>query len=103
MDFLNPSAEYKLLAVDNVPRVSYATGGLLQKSPIVCGGIDYSLDESQECIVIGQPEMATKLLEKGVASAIVALQGISCLSDEFQMHKVPDSIERSAFFGGISN
>ena len=37
MDFLNPNAKYELLA-NNVPRVCGATGGLLQNSPIVCGG-----------------------------------------------------------------
>ena len=39
MDFLNPNAKYELL-VNNVPRVDFATGGLLQNSPIVCGGED---------------------------------------------------------------
>ena len=33
MDFLNPNAKYELLA-NNVPRVDFATGGLLQNSPI---------------------------------------------------------------------
>ena len=37
VDFLNPNAKYELLA-NNVPRVCGATGGLLQNSPIVCGG-----------------------------------------------------------------
>ena len=37
VDFLNPNAKYELLA-NNVPRVDFATGGLLQNSPIVCGG-----------------------------------------------------------------
>ena len=33
VDFLNPNTKYQLLA-NNVPRVSRATGGLLQNSPI---------------------------------------------------------------------
>ena len=37
VDLLNPTAKYELLA-NNVPRVDFATGGLLQNSPIVCGG-----------------------------------------------------------------
>ena len=69
--------------VDNVPKVTGATGGLLQQLPIICGGHDVQGNDSQDCVVNGQPEMTTKLLEKGVSSAIVALQGISCLSDEF--------------------
>ena len=42
VDFLIPNTKYKLLA-DNVPRVSIATGGLLQNLPInVCGGFHIS-------------------------------------------------------------
>ena len=37
VDFLNPKTKYEFLA-NNVPRVDFATGGLLQNSPIVCGG-----------------------------------------------------------------
>ena len=37
VDFLNQNAKHQLLA-NNVPRVCGATGGLLQNSPIVCGG-----------------------------------------------------------------
>ena len=33
VDLLNPMAKYQLL-VNNVPRVDFATGGLLQNSPI---------------------------------------------------------------------
>ena len=69
VDFLNPKTKYKLLA-SNVPRVNYATGGLLQNSPIVCGGFN-----SQDCVVIGKPEMEMKMIEKrvGVGAASVAL------------------------------
>ena len=37
VDLLTPNAKYQLLA-NNVPRVSVATGGLLQNTPIICGG-----------------------------------------------------------------
>ena len=37
VDLFNPSTKYELL-VGNVPKVRRAMGGLLQKSPIVCGG-----------------------------------------------------------------
>ena len=67
MDFLNPNAKYELLA-NNVPRVSFATGGLLQNSPIVCGGFN-----SRDCVVIGQPEMEMKMIEKRSLAASVAL------------------------------
>ena len=43
--------------VDNVPRVFGATGGLLQNSPIVCGG-----NLSQDCVVIGQQKI--KMIER---------------------------------------
>ena len=56
VDFLNPKTKYQLLA-DNVPRVIGATGGLLQNSPIVCY-------DSGDCVVIGQPEMEMKMIEK---------------------------------------
>ena len=58
VDFLNPKTKNKLL-VDNVPRVSYATGGLLQNSPIICGG-----NLGKDCVAIGQPEMEMKMFEK---------------------------------------
>ena len=70
MDFLNPNAKYELLA-NNVPRVSGATGGLLQNSPIVCGGYDGNY--SRDCVVIGQPEMEMKMIEKRDGAASVAL------------------------------
>ena len=72
MDFLNPKAKYQLLA-NNVPRVSGATGGLLQNSPIICGGMDSQDNISQDCVVIGQPEMETKMIEKRKGAASVAL------------------------------
>ena len=50
MDLLNPNAKYELLA-DSVPRVSGATGGLLQSTPIVY------CRTSQECVVFGKPEI----------------------------------------------
>ena len=63
MDFLNPNAKYELSA-NNVPRVFGATGGLLQNSPIVCGGRDEQWNVSRDCVVIGQPEMEMKMIEK---------------------------------------
>ena len=56
VDLLNPNAKYQLLA-NNVPRVSFATGGLLQNSPIVCGGMnkmDGNWKIFQDCVAIGQ-------------------------------------------------
>ena len=73
MDLLNPNAKHQLLA-NNVPRVSGATGGLLQNSPIVCGGRDVQNYGriSQDCVVIGQqPEM--KMIGKRHWAASVAL------------------------------
>ena len=73
MDLLNPNTKYELLA-DNVPLVFCATGGLLQKSPIVCGGNDddYGNDEcnfSQDCAVIGKPEMKFRMIEDRISAA----------------------------------
>ena len=56
MDFLNPKTNCELLA-NNVPRVSWATGGLLQNSPIVCGGYDGNFITSQDSVAIGKPEI----------------------------------------------
>ena len=70
------------MSADNVPRVSFATGGLLQNSPIVCGGYDVIymgfsppnvFNISQDCVVIGQPEMEMKMIEKRQGIASVAL------------------------------
>ena len=72
VDFNNPTAKYQLLA-DNVPRVSGATGGLLQNSPIVCGGKEDNYLTSQDCVVIGQPEMEMKIIEERYCPASVAL------------------------------
>ena len=72
MDLLNPTAKYELLA-DNVPRVSVATGGLLQNSPIVCGGFDNNYSISRDCVVIGQPEIELEMIEKRSGAASVAL------------------------------
>ena len=61
---------------DNVPRVSGATGGSLQNSPIVCGGEnkrDGNRKIFQDCVAIGQPEMGMKMIEKRVGAASVAL------------------------------
>ena len=52
-------------------RVIGATGGLLQNLPIVCGGFNYGT--SQDCVVIGQPEMEMKMIEKRYDAASVAL------------------------------
>ena len=73
VNLINPMANYELLDVDNVPKVDGATGGLLQKSPIVCGGIDNNLDYPQECVVIGQPDKKIKMLEKRSDAASVVL------------------------------
>ena len=72
MDLLNPNAKYELLA-NNLPRVSAATGGLLQNSPIVCGGIDEQLKVSQDCVVIGKQEMKIRMIAKREGAASVAL------------------------------
>ena len=72
MDLLNPNAKYELLA-NNAPRVNWATGGLLQNSPIVCGGWDAQDNISRDCVVIGQPEMEMKMIEKRQWAASVAL------------------------------
>ena len=93
MDFLNPSAKYELL-IDNVPRRFYQTGGLLHKTPFVCGGdsddgsniydrrrdniwnfVKDQINVSQDCIVIGNPAIKTKMLEKRFNPASIALQG----------------------------
>ena len=71
VDFLNPNAKYELLA-NKVPRVDFATGGLLQNSPIVCGG-GYHGITSRDCVVIGKPEMEIKMIEKRRFAASVAL------------------------------
>ena len=67
VDFLNPNAKYQLLA-NNVPRVDFAIGGLLQNSPIVCGGFN-----SQDCVVIGKQEKEVKMIEKRSSAASVAI------------------------------
>ena len=75
VDFLNSNAKYELLA-NNMPKVSAATGGLLQNTPIVCGGqnkMDGNWNVFQDCVVIGQPEMEMKMIEKREFAASVAL------------------------------
>ena len=67
VDLLNPKANYELLTT-NIPRVKFATGGLLQKSPIICGG--WSNDD---CVVIGKPEIEMKIYEKRFNHASVLL------------------------------
>ena len=71
VDLLNPTAKYELVA-NNVPRVDFATGGLLQNSPIVCGGLNYG-GTSRGCVVIGQPEKKRNMIEKRSHAASVAL------------------------------
>ena len=76
VDLLNPNATYDLLA-DNLPKIYRATGGLLQKSLIVCGG-NYgvhtkNLQNSRDCVVIGQPEMKIKMITKRSFAASVVL------------------------------
>ena len=71
MDLLNPKTKYELLT-NNVPRVNCATGGLLQSSSVVCGGANLY---SKDCIVIGQPKMFMKMLEKRTEAASVVLKG----------------------------
>ena len=67
VDFLNPNAKYQLLA-NKVPKVDRATGGLLQSSPIVCGGYN-----SRACVVIGKPEIELDMIVKRQWAASVAL------------------------------
>ena len=73
VDLLNPNAKHQLLA-NNVPRVIGATGGLLQNSPIVCGGRDEHWKYSQDCVAIGKPEIEIKMIEKRKYAASVALE-----------------------------
>ena len=70
MNFLNPNSNYELL-VNNVPRVDDATGGLLQNSPIVCGGENEMGNTTQDCFVIGKAEM--RMIEKRSNAVSVAL------------------------------
>ena len=80
VDLLNPRAKYKLLVINNVPRVNLATGGLLQKSPIICGGLDIIFEHNypteytfRDGTVIGQPEKKIKMQEKRKGAASVVL------------------------------
>ena len=72
MDLLNPNTKYELFA-NNVPRVSSAGGGLLQNSPIVCGGTKNLINIFLDCVVIGNPEMEMKMIKKRQHAATVAL------------------------------
>ena len=72
VDLINPNTKYDLFA-RNVPRVYSATGGLLQKSPIVCGGTDDNFEIIQDCHVIGQSEMKIKMNTKRDDAASVVL------------------------------
>ena len=76
MDFVNPKTKYELL-VNKVPRVFRAIGDHVQNLPIVCGDRDEKCnqcDEStQDCVVVGQPEMEIKMTEKRYWTANVAL------------------------------
>ena len=65
VDLLNPRTKFELLT-KTVPIVLNATGGLIQKSPIVCDG-------AQGCFVIGQPKKELKIIEKRWHAASVAL------------------------------
>ena len=42
VNLYNPRAKYELLPFNNIPRVNYATGGLLETSPVICGGHGFS-------------------------------------------------------------
>ena len=59
---LNPKAEYVILA-ENIPGVCGSVGGLLQKSPIVCGGVHRSVKICKQCVVIGQPSVELKTID----------------------------------------
>ena len=72
MDILNPGTKFELFT-NNIPRISCATAGLLQKSPIFCGGWDVMCNISQDCVVIGKPEIEMKMIEKRRGAASVAL------------------------------
>ena len=76
MDFVNPKTKYELL-VNKVPRVFRSIGDHVQNLPIVCGDRDEKCnqcDEStQDCVVVGQPEMEIKMTEKRYWTANVAL------------------------------
>ena len=84
VDLLNPNAKRvatrsrsKVTMANNVPRVDFATGGLLQNLPIVCGGQNewdgLNWNISQDCVAIGQPEIEMKMIEKRSFAASVAL------------------------------
>ena len=70
VDLLNPNTKYELL-VGNMLKIGYATGGLLQNSPIVCGG--FMVDHESPGFVIGQPEMEIKMIEERIGAASVVL------------------------------
>ena len=73
MDLIHPNTKYQLL-VENLPKVDGATGGLLQNSPIVCGGSNHNdYRYYKDCVVIGQPEMEIKMIEKRFGAASVTL------------------------------
>ena len=70
VDLINPDTKYEL-SVDNVPKVKFATGVLLENSPIVCGGQDENYINSQVCVVIGQTKV--EMIEKRSGAASVVL------------------------------
>ena len=70
VDLINPDTKYELSA-DNVPKVKFATGVLLENSPIVCGGQDENYINSQVCVVIGQTKV--EMIEKRSGAASVVL------------------------------
>ena len=74
VDLLNPSEKYELLPGFDVPKVIGATGGILQKTPIVCGGWDgNNYINYDDCVVIGKPEKNIKMLEERTGAASVVL------------------------------
>ena len=100
MDFVNPKTKYELL-VNKVPRVFRAIGDHVQNLPIVCGDRDEKCnqcDEStQDCVVVGQPEMEIKMTEKRYWTANVAKKSrLSELRND-NLHKVLDSLAHSSF------
>lgn len=72
VDLFKPGSKYELLT-ENVPNVGWPVGGLIQNSPLVCGGYDNHWEVLQDCVVIGQPTMDLKMLEKRSEAACVVL------------------------------
>ena len=63
MNLVNPSIKYGILA-KNIPKVALAVGGVIQETPIICGGIDNQSKILPDIVAIGKPKTEMKLIEK---------------------------------------